>query len=73
MRSKTSRSAPADADGFHTFIPWNRMGDHYLPPMATVTLEKIDEPGEWEVRGLRVKRRLYTVSASYPSRRSCAS
>ena len=36
-----------------------------LPPMATVTLEKIDEPGEWEVMGKRVKRRLYTVSVSY--------
>ena len=30
-----------------------------------VTLEKIDEPGEWEVIGKRVKRRLYTVSVSY--------
>ena len=33
--------------------------------MATVTLEKIDEPGEWEANGKRVKRRLYTVSVSY--------
>ena len=33
--------------------------------MGLVTLEKIDEPGEWEVNGKRVKRRLYTVSVSY--------
>ena len=59
------RSAPADADGLHTLIPWDGRGTFKLPPMATVTLEKIDEPGEWEVRGLRVKRRLYTVSVSY--------
>mgnify|MGYP004286274297 CR=1 FL=1 len=25
-----------------------------LPPMATITLERVDEPGEWEVHGLRV-------------------
>ena len=49
----------------HTLIPWNEDGGHRLPPMATVTLEQIDEPGEWEVRGLRVQRRLYTVSVSY--------
>ena len=59
------RSAPADADGLHTLIPWESSGMCRLPPMATVTLEKIDEPGEWEVNGKRVKRRLYTVSVSY--------
>ena len=59
------RSAPADADGLHTLIPWGSVGQCKLPPMATVTLEKIDEPGEWEARGKRVKRRLYTVSVSY--------
>ena len=59
------RGAPADADGLHTLIPWSDVGEFKLPPMATVTLEKIDEPGEWEVMGKRVKRRLYTVSVSY--------
>ena len=60
------RSAPADADGLlHTLVPTEGEGGHLLPPMATVTLERIDEPGEWEVRGLRVQRRLYTVSVSY--------
>ena len=43
------RSAPADADGLHTLIPWSELGTCRLPLMATVTLEKIDEPGEWEV------------------------
>ena len=30
-----------------------------------VTLEAISEPGEWQVRGLRVRRRLYSVSVSF--------
>ena len=58
------RSAPSDADGLHSMIPSSHIGEHDLPPMATITLEKINEPGEWEVRGLRVQRRLYTVSQS---------
>ena len=37
----------------------------FLPPLATVTLESVQEPGEWEVRGFRVQRRLFTVSVSY--------
>eukprot|EP00966_Prymnesium_polylepis_P045769 1059537-Prymnesium_polylepis.1 len=32
---------------------------------ATVTLEKVQEPGEWEVCGQRVRRHLYTVSITY--------
>ena len=61
------RSAPADADGLHTLIKMaaGPGGGCSLPPMATVTLEKIDEPGDWEANGKRVKRRLYTVSVSY--------
>jgi len=36
-----------------------------LPPLATVTLVKVEEPGQWEVLGHRVRRRLYTVSVTY--------
>ena len=36
-----------------------------MPPLATVTLEKVQQPGEWEVCGLKVQRRLFTVSVSY--------
>ena len=34
--------------------------------MATMTLEKVEEPGEWEVLGHKVQRRLFTVSVTYP-------
>ena len=34
--------------------------------LATVTLEKVEEPGEWEVRGgLKVQRRLFTVRVTF--------
>ena len=37
----------ADADGYHSLV---RTGgsDSTMPPLATVTLEKVEEPGEWE-------------------------
>ena len=31
-------------------------------PFATVTLESVQQPGEWEVCGQRVQQRLFTVS-----------
>ena len=36
-----------------------------MPPLATVTLEKVEEPGEWEACGHKVQRRLFTVSVTY--------
>ena len=34
--------------------------DRYdLPPCATVTLEKVEQPGEWGVRGHKVRQRLF--------------
>ena len=36
-----------------------------MPPCATVTLEKVEQPGEWEVRGLKVQRRLLTVRVTW--------
>ena len=58
------RSAAADADGYHSLV--QKGGASYtMPPLATVTLEKVEQPGEWEVRGLKVQRRLYTVRVTY--------
>ena len=35
-----------------------------LPPRARLTLEAIREPGEWDVRGLKVQRRLFEMSVA---------
>ena len=58
------RSAPTDADGYHSLIQ-DSEETYQMPPLATVTLEKVEEPGEWEVRGLKVQRRLYTVRVTW--------
>ena len=58
------RSAPNDSS-YHSMIRGNHLGTHYSPPLTTVTLEKVEEPGEWEANGHRIKRRLYIVSVSY--------
>ena len=39
-----------------------------VPPMATVTLESVQGPGEWEANGHRVQQRLFTVIVSYRHR-----
>lgn len=64
----------ADRGGFHGLI--HQPGDpdsvhpcdqsmwmHQGP--CTVTLEAVSEPGEWQVPGLSVRRRLYSVSISH--------
>jgi len=70
------RCAPADSRGFHAlvrnprpeFLGSFREEDEYLlPPLATITLERIDPPGTWQVLGHRVKRWLYTVSVTFGS------
>ena len=58
------RSAPADADGYHSLVQVAWAG-YALPPLATVTLERVQPPGEWEVCGQRVRQRLLTVSVTY--------
>ena len=58
------RSAAADADGYHSLI--HTGGASYeMPPLATVTLEKVEQPGEWEVLGHKVQRRLFTVRVTW--------
>ena len=61
------RSAAADADGLHSLVQVGG-GAYALPPRATVTLESVQEAGEWEVRGLRVQRRLFVVRVTYRER-----
>lgn len=65
-------SAPADSNGQHSLVPLDE--EEYLcvlPPLATVTLERVDQPGQWELigsdapKGLRVKRRLFSVRMTY--------
>ena len=58
------RSAPSDADGYHSLIQTGE-ATYEMPPRATVTLEKVQQPGEWEVLGHKVQRRLFTVSVTY--------
>ena len=58
------RSAPTDADGYHSLVQVGWCGYH-MPPLATVTLEKVEEPGEWEVCGHKVQRRLFTVRVAF--------
>ena len=58
------RSAPKDAAGYHSLVQVGTTA-YSMPPLSTVTLEKVQEPGEWEVRGYRVQRRLYTVSLTF--------
>ena len=59
------RSAGADADGTLRSLVQTGGGFYSLPPMATVTLERVDGPGEWEANGHRVRRRLFTVAVAY--------
>ena len=58
------RSAPTDVNGYHSLVRTSVAG-YEMPPLATVTLEKVEEPGEWEVCGQKVQRRLFTVRVSF--------
>ena len=59
--------SPTRRNGLHSMVKIS--GDTYhLPPLATVTLESVQEAGEWEVRGLRVQRRLFVVRVSFRER-----
>ena len=58
------RSAAADADGYHSLVQTEN-SSYNMPPLATVTLESVQQPGEWEVLGHKVQRWLFTVSVTY--------
>ena len=36
-----------------------------MPALTTVTLEKVEQPGEWEACGHKVQRRLFTVRVTF--------
>ena len=57
-------SAPRDRSGCHSLIPVDH-DTFRVPPLARITLERIDEPGEWSANGLVIRQRCYTVSLSY--------
>ena len=65
------RSAAADADGYHSLVQVGGVA-YDLPPLATVTLEKVEQPGEWEANGHKVQRRLFTVRVTYSGYKSVA-
>ena len=58
------KSAAADADGYHSLMHTGE-ACYEMPPFATVTLEKVEQPGEWEVCGHKVQQRLFTVRVSF--------
>ena len=68
------RSAAADADGDHSLVHTGgvRGASYDMPPLATVTLEKVEQPGEWEANGHKVQRRLFTVRVTYSGYKSVA-
>ena len=57
-------SAPRDRSGCHSLIPVDH-DTFRLPPLARITLEQVDEPGEWDANGHVIWQRCYTVSLSY--------
>jgi hypothetical protein len=62
-------SRPADCRGYHAFVQdMNDDNDDVgwsVPHDSVMRLEAISEAGAWTVRGLLVRRRLYTVSVSF--------
>ena len=58
-------SAAADADGLHTMIPASPTPGYALPPMATITLEAILLPGQWQAYGVTVNQKCFVVSVSF--------
>mgnify|MGYP007109843112 CR=1 FL=1 len=66
-RRARARRAAADADGLHSLVQTGGAA-YTLPPRATVTLESVQEAGAWEVRGIRVQRRLFVVRVAFRER-----
>lgn len=57
-------SRPADVDGMHALVP-SAPSAFDLPPLATVTLERVEMPGAWRANGLLIQQRCYTVSVTF--------
>ena len=72
------RSSPPDSSGFHApiFDPVTIQRrtrayavqnpvSWWVPALSRITIEEVHAPGEWQVRGLRVRQRLFVVSISF--------
>ena len=58
-------SAVQDDLGHHTLIQVTEKGGFKLPPMATVTVEDVKEPGEWMAHGVKGARRLFVCKVLF--------
>jgi len=58
------RSAPADGKGFHSVVQTSA-SMYQLPPGTSITVEKVEDSGAWSAYGVVVKRRLFTVRATF--------
>ena len=65
------RGAPADAMGGIHSLTQTSASLYQAPPGATVTVEKLEESGEWTAYGTRVRRRCFTVSVSFGTACGC--
>ena len=59
------RSAAPEGDVLRSMIVTGGGTNFALPPLATVTLEQVQEAGEWRAHGKTIRHRLLTVSVAY--------
>ena len=59
------RSAPPEGELLRSMIDTGEGLNFALPPLATVTLEQVQEAGEWRAFGKTIRHRLLTVSVAY--------
>ena len=57
-------SRPADRTGMHSLVPTSRTA-YDVPPLATVTLERIEQPGTWTANGYRVQEMCFSVGVTF--------
>ena len=61
-------SAPADGSGYHSLVRTAETSaelQYDLPPLATVTLVAVDEPGTWSAFDATPNRKLYRVAVTF--------
>ena len=61
-------SAATDRAGFHSLQPTALTHDereYDLPPLSTITLQQVHEPGSWHAYGVTVDQRLLTVTVGF--------
>lgn len=57
-------SSARDEHGLHSLVQV-AAGSYHAPPLTSVTLERVQAPGEWQAYGTAVRRRLFTVSLAF--------